>query len=182
MYYHANTSSKNKWLLKIYYKMKSNGNSKENNIKNRTCYYFDDIIKFEDFDIDYILINEKSYENIFIYKISYKTMIGSKPLRIRFDKTDRFIRVYDGARYLVLFGAEKYDSICNRMRYLIGLKCGFFLCFSRNYAKISVGSYNSLPIFHNFVISQFLIKIKITINYNIFLEKCSYKLYKYAIL
>ena len=36
-------------------------------------------------------------------------MIGAKPKRIRFDKVNRFIRVYDGARYLVLFGAEKYD-------------------------------------------------------------------------
>ena len=33
-------------------------------IKNRTCYYFDDIIKLEDFDIDNILIDEKSYLNI----------------------------------------------------------------------------------------------------------------------
>ena len=27
-------------------------------IKNHTCYYFDDIIKFEDFDFDNILIDE----------------------------------------------------------------------------------------------------------------------------
>ena len=26
------------------------------------CYYFDDITKFEDFDIDNILIDEKSYD------------------------------------------------------------------------------------------------------------------------
>ena len=31
-------------------------------IKNRTCYYFDDIIKLEDFDIDNILINKKSHK------------------------------------------------------------------------------------------------------------------------
>ena len=30
------------------------------NFKNRTCYYFDDIIKLEDFDLDNILIDEKS--------------------------------------------------------------------------------------------------------------------------
>ena len=30
-------------------------------IKNRTCYYFDDIIKFEVFDFDNIFIDEKSY-------------------------------------------------------------------------------------------------------------------------
>ena len=50
----------------------------------------------EDFDIDNILIDKKSHENILIYGISYKTLIGSKPLRIRFDKIDGFIRIYDG--------------------------------------------------------------------------------------
>ena len=29
-------------------------------IKNRTCYYFDDIIKVKDFDFNNILIDEKS--------------------------------------------------------------------------------------------------------------------------
>ena len=38
-------------------------------IKNPTCYYFDDIIKLEDFDIDNILIDEKSHEIILIYDI-----------------------------------------------------------------------------------------------------------------
>ena len=28
------------------------------------CYYFDDIIKIEDFDLDNITIDEKSYESI----------------------------------------------------------------------------------------------------------------------
>ena len=39
-------------------------------IKNRTCNYFDNIIKLEDFDIDDILIDEKSHENILIYDVS----------------------------------------------------------------------------------------------------------------
>ena len=33
-------------------------------IKNRTCYYFDDIIKIKDFDINNLLVDEKSYENV----------------------------------------------------------------------------------------------------------------------
>ena len=44
-------------------------------IKNRTFYYFDDIIKSEDFDLGNNLIDEKSYKNILI---SYKTLINSK--------------------------------------------------------------------------------------------------------
>ena len=33
-------------------------------IKNRKCYYFDGIIKLEDFDLDNILIDEKSHKNV----------------------------------------------------------------------------------------------------------------------
>ena len=51
-----------------------------------------------------------------IYDISYKTLIDPKPLCIRFDKTDGFIRTYDETRYLTLFAPEKYDDIYNRIR------------------------------------------------------------------
>ena len=51
--------------------MESNNKLKEIDIKNRTCYYFDDIVKIGDFNCDYTLINEKSYENILVYNISY---------------------------------------------------------------------------------------------------------------
>ena len=59
--------------------MDSNDKLKEINIYNRTCYYFDDIIKIEDFNLDKVLIDEKSYENILVYNISYKTLIDAKP-------------------------------------------------------------------------------------------------------
>ena len=75
-------------------------------IKNWTCYYFDDIIKLEDFDIDNILIDKKSYEDILIYDISYKTLVDPKPLHIRFDQIDGIIRIYDRIRYLTLFSSE----------------------------------------------------------------------------
>ena len=40
-------------------------------IKNRTRYYIDDIIKLEDFDLDNILIDEKSHKKILIYDIDF---------------------------------------------------------------------------------------------------------------
>ena len=101
--------------------MESNNKLKEINIKNCTCYYFDDIIRIDDSNFDNILTNERSYENILVYNTSCKTLIGAKPLHIRFDKVDVFIRVYDGTRYLVLLGGEKYDFNYNRMSYLIGV-------------------------------------------------------------
>ena len=104
--------------------MESNNELKEINIQNGTYYYSDDIIKTKEFDFDNILSDEKPHKKFLIYNTSYKTLIGAKPLHIRFDKVAGFIRVYDGARYLILFGGEKYDFIYNRIRYLIGTKSG----------------------------------------------------------
>ena len=63
-------------------------------------------------------------------------MIGPKPLRIRFNQIDGFIRVCDGTRSLVLFGPEKYDAIYNRIRCLISQETGITYVFSHYYAKI----------------------------------------------
>ena len=68
--------------------------------KNCTCYYFDDIIEIEDFDFGTILLDKKSFEKNLVYHISYKILIGGKLLRIRFNRVDGFIRVYNGNRYL----------------------------------------------------------------------------------
>ena len=121
--------------------MESNDELKEIDIKNCT-YYFVDIIKIENFDFHNILLNRKSYENILVFDISYKSLVGVKLFHIRFDKVDGFIRVYDGNRYLVLFGPEKYDVIYYRIRYKC-LKCGIIYVISQNYAKIKIDSYDA---------------------------------------
>ena len=66
--------------------MKSNDKSNEISIKNRMCYCFDDKIKFEDFELDKTLIDVQTHENVLVYNISYKTLIGAKPIHIRFDR------------------------------------------------------------------------------------------------
>ena len=76
-------------------------------IKSRARCYFDGRLKIEDFDFCDISLDKKSYQNTLIYGISYKTLISTKTFRIRFDKVDVLIRVYDGTRYLVLIGSEK---------------------------------------------------------------------------
>ena len=44
--------------------MESKNELKEIDIKNCTCYYFDDIVKIENLDLDNILMDEKSYKNV----------------------------------------------------------------------------------------------------------------------
>ena len=137
--------------------MESKNKLKEIDIKNRTCYYFDDIIKIEDFDRDNILIDKKSSEKILVNNISYKNLIAAKPLHIRFNEMDGFIRVHDETRYLVSFRSEKYDSIYNSIRYFISVKSDITYITSINYATIKVDSYGSLLLektmtFHNVII------------------------------
>ena len=68
-------------------------NLKKSYIKNRTCYYFDDIIEVEDINADGILLDKKSYKNILVYNILHKRFMDVKPLCIRFDKVDGIIKI-----------------------------------------------------------------------------------------
>ena len=51
--------------------------------------------------LEYIWLDERSYENILFYDITYKMSYGAEPLRIIFDKAD-----------------EKYKKLFERIRYL----------------------------------------------------------------
>ena len=42
-------------------------------------FYFNDIYKAADFDFINMLLDENSYENILIYDLLYKTLVGAKP-------------------------------------------------------------------------------------------------------
>ena len=139
------------------------------------------MIKFDDFDLNNILIDEKSYENILVYKILYKTLMDAKSWSIRFDKIDGLIRVYVGTRYLVLFGAEIFDLIYKRIRYLIGVESGITYVISHSYVKIKVDSYDSLPLEKALTFYNVMILIKSGFNkdknnyyYDLFLQKCLY--------
>ena len=74
-------------------------------------------------------------KRFWIYDVLYKTLIGAKPLRIMFDKVDGIVRDYNGTKYLVLFGPQKYYAIFNRIRYLVGLKNSIANVVSHDYAK-----------------------------------------------
>ena len=79
-------------------------NIKEINIKNSTYYFFDDIIKIQDFNANLIKIEKESYKHININYIGYVTKKDSKyvnihiadPLYFIFDKVDGFIEEKDG--------------------------------------------------------------------------------------
>ena len=50
------------------------GNVKQINVKNRTYYFFNDMINIKVFDSSLLKIEKKSYKNIGIYNIGYITL------------------------------------------------------------------------------------------------------------
>ena len=48
------------------------GTTKKANIKNRTYYYYNDIIDLDEFDEIKIKVDKKDYNNIDIYYLAYK--------------------------------------------------------------------------------------------------------------
>ena len=124
--------------------------------------YFDDVIgvtdRDSDFDFNDILLNEKLYKekdkNILIYDISYKSSRNAKPLLIRFNKIDGFIKTHNGFRCLV------------HLKYLISEKSGIKDSINHNFGKIRIDSYNSLPIEKILAFDNVMILIKSVVNKN----------------
>ena len=50
---------------------------KKNNIKNRTYYFYNDIINLENFDSNLLKLDKKSNKDIGIYNIGYITIISN---------------------------------------------------------------------------------------------------------
>ena len=98
------------------------GNIKEINIKNRTYYFFDDIINIEDFDPNLLKVDEKSYKNINIYYIGYITIkdydyvkIKSvNPLSLIISEVDGHIKEKNGNKYLIFNSVDKNKEVLKK--------------------------------------------------------------------
>ena len=122
-------------------------------IKNWTCYYFDDITKLECFDLDNILIDEKSHKNILTYDISDNTLIDPTLLRIRFNLiSQKSGTTHIFSHYFMKIKLDSYDSLPIEKRLTL---------------------YNV-----TIHIKSVLNKDKNHYYYEIFLEKCLYQLTK----
>ena len=109
-------------------------------------------------------MDEKSYENLLIYEVLYKTLISVKALSVVFDKVYRFITDYDGNKYLVLFRPEKHNVIFDRIGYVIGMKSGATYVFSHNYTKIKIYSDDDLNLEKGLTMHHVVILVKLVFN------------------
>ena len=98
------------------------GNSKEINIRNRTYYFFDDMINIENFNPALLKIDKKSNKNISIYYIGYITIKNSKyvnihsinPLYIIIGEVDGSIEEKNGNKYLTFASTDKNKKVLKK--------------------------------------------------------------------
>ena len=88
---------------------------KQIEIKNRTYYFYNDIINIEEFDLNLLKIDKKSYKDTDIYYIGYitikkncdcKNIYSVNPLYLIIGKVDGHIEEKNGTKYSVFDSAE----------------------------------------------------------------------------
>ena len=173
------------------------GNIKEINIKNRTYYFFDDMINIKDFDPNLLKIDKKSYKNIDIYYIGYITMKDSdyvkinsvNPLYLIIDEVDGHFEEKNRNKYLILDSTDKnkevlikytklWDGIKNSIE-KVNNKLGEH---GKDFMKIKFNYDDNLPLNKTIRLLNMIIIIRSVFEEDgkfypqIYLDKCLYEL------
>ena len=99
------------------------GEVKEINIKNRTYYFFNDIINIKEFDSNLLKIDKKSYKDIDIYYIGYitikktgncKNIYSVNPLYLIIGKVDGHIEEKNESKYLVFDSTDENREVLEK--------------------------------------------------------------------
>ena len=132
------------------------GEIKELNIKNRTYYYFNDIIDIKDFQSNLLKIDKKQYKDIDIYYIGYITIknfgdcenIHSvNPLYLIIYFATGYFKAKYGEKYLILDSTGKNDEIFSGIKQEIEkINGGRELIYEKDYAKIGVNTNDDVPL------------------------------------
>ena len=76
------------------------GEFKQINIKNRTYYFYNDIIDLKDFDAKLLKIDKKSYKNIDIYYIGYITIKKIDDYESIYSVNTLYLRIDHASGYI----------------------------------------------------------------------------------
>ena len=99
------------------------GTTKQINIKNRTYYFYNDIIDIENFDAKLLKIDKKSYKDIDIFNIGYvtKKKIGNcmninsvNPLYLGITRVNGYIEEKDKDKNLVFHSTDENKELLNK--------------------------------------------------------------------
>ena len=165
---------------------------KELNIKNRTYYYFNDIINIKDFHSNLLRIDKKRYKDIDIYYIGYIAVkkIGDcekihrvNPLYLIIYSATGYFKEKYGEKYLILDSTEKYDEVCSGIKKEIEkINGGKELFYEKNYVRIGVKTDDDVPLDKELKLPSLTIIIRCVFqNGNkfqpqVYLDECLYEL------
>ena len=132
------------------------GKVKDLNIKNRTYYYFNDMINIKNFHSNLLKIDKKPYKDVDIYYIGYITIkkfsdcenIHSvNPLYLIIHSTTGYFKEKYEGKYFILHSIEKYEELLSEIKSEIKtINGGKELFYDNDYAKISVNSDDDVPL------------------------------------
>ena len=132
------------------------------NMKNRTYYFYNNIIDLKNFDVRLLKIDKKSYKDINIYNIGYVTRkkIGNcininsaNPLYLGITHVNRYIEEKGIDKYLVFDSTnenkellKKYNDVFNGVRDKIKEINKNECDYEKDYMKIKFNSDDELPL------------------------------------
>ena len=136
------------------------GELKQINIKNRSYYFYNDIIDLDEFDGSKIKVDKKDFNDIDIYYLGYEykkkitecNVINSvNPLYLRIrDMRGQFKKGKDdNVWYLIIFGdadiLRKFANIWKSIRAKIEENTGGIVQYDKDYMRIKFESNDNLP-------------------------------------
>ena len=90
------------------------------NIKNRTYYFYNDLINIKDFDSKLLKLDKKTSMRLGIYYIGYVTekpewnVNSVNPLYLMINRIDGFIEQKDGDKYLNISDTDKNSEVLKK--------------------------------------------------------------------
>ena len=92
---------------------------KELNVKNQTCYFFNDMINKQNFQSNLLKIDKKPYKDFDIYYIGYitiklgicKNIHSVNPLYLIMGPAAEYFTEMNSEKYLVLDTIDKYEEV-----------------------------------------------------------------------
>ena len=136
-------------------------NIKEINIKNPTCYFFNDMINITNFDPKLLKIDKKLHKNIDIYYIGYVTIKDSDYVKIKsvnalyliLNEVDEHFEEENRNEYLIFDSTDKNKGVLKKQTKLWdGIKNSIQNVYNRlseygkDFMKIKINSDDNLPL------------------------------------
>ena len=138
------------------------GEVKQINIKNRTYYFYKDIVNVKNIEPNLLKIDRKSYKNIGIYNIGYITIkkiddceiiYSVNPLHMLVNHASGYIEEKNGNKYLIFDSTDenkellkKYNDVWNGIKNKIEAVTSGECDYEKDYMEIKFNSDDDLPL------------------------------------